>query len=69
MSGLDTTNKFGDKREVNAVDRMKKIFGTDDVTKVGELGDVNDMLGGVDAIIKMDGVEKTAQIKPYSITE
>jgi hypothetical protein len=69
MSGLDTTNKFGDKREVNAVDNLKKIFNTDEVLKVGELGDVNDMLGGVDAIIKIDGVEKTAQIKPFSRTE
>jgi superoxide dismutase, Fe-Mn family len=69
MSGLDTTNKFGDKREVNAVDNLKIIFNTQEVKKVGELGDVNDMIGGIDAIIQTNDGEKTAQIKPFSRTD
>jgi len=66
MSGLDKTNKFGDKREVDAVVGLKDIFKTDKVTKVGELGGVDDMIGGVDAIVELSGGSKTMQIKPYN---
>jgi len=69
MAGLDRTNTFGDKREVDAVDGMKKIFNTDKVFKVGELGGVEDMIGGVDAVIEMPEGKKTAQIKPYNRIE
>ena len=69
MSGLDTSNRFGDEREIKAVVNMKKIFGTNDVFKVGDLGNVEDMLGGVDATINKDGETKTAQIKPFSTYE
>ena len=69
MSGLDRTNSFGDKREVNAVEGMKKIFNTDQVFKVGELGGKEDMIGGVDAVIELPEGKKTAQIKPYSKME
>ncbi len=66
MSGLDTSNRFGDEREIKAVVNLKKIFGTNEVFKVGELGNTDDMLGGVDATITKDGETKTAQIKPFS---
>ena len=66
MSGLDKTNKFGDKREIDAVVGLKDIFKTDKVTKVGELGGVDDMIGGVDAIVELSGGTKTMQIKPYN---
>lgn len=66
MAGLDRTNTFGDIREVNAVEELKKIFNTDQVFKVGELGGKEDMIGGVDAIIKLPDGDKTAQIKPFS---
>jgi len=66
MAGLDKTNKFGDKREVDAVEDLKKIFKTDKVTKVGELGGVDDMIGGVDAIVELPEGKKTMQIKPYN---
>jgi len=69
MAGLDKTNKFGDKREVDAVKDLKDIFKTDKVTKVGELGGVDDMIGGVDATVELDGGLKTMQIKPFNDTK
>ena len=70
MAGLDKTNKFGDKREVDAVVNLKEIFKTQNVKKVGELGDVDDMIGGIDATVTIDEITKTLQIKPFNrITE
>lgn len=66
MSGLDKTNKFGDKREVDAVVNLKNIFKTDNVKKVGELGDVDDMIGGIDATVTVNEETKTMQIKPFN---
>ena len=66
MSGLDKTNKFGDKREVDAVAGLKEIFKTDKVKKVGELGDVDDMIGGIDAVVTLNEQTKTMQIKPFN---
>ena len=66
MSGLDKTNKFGDKREVDAVVGLKEIFKTDKVKKVGELGDVDDMIGGIDAVVTLNEQTKTMQIKPFN---
>jgi len=66
MSGLDRSNKFGDKREINAVINLKDIFGTKEVYKVGELGGVDDMLGGVDAYVVTPEGKKTMQIKPFN---
>jgi len=69
MAGLDKTNKFGDKREVDAVENLKTIFNTDKVTKVGELGGVDDMIGGVDAVVELPDGVKTMQIKPFNNTK
>ena len=69
MSGLDRSNKFGDKREINAVINLKSIFNTKKVYKVGELGGVDDMLGGIDAYVETPEGNKTMQIKPFSKTE
>ena len=66
MTGLDKTNKFGDKREVDAVVSLKKIFNTNDVKKVGELGDVDDMIKGIDALVMLPEGTKTIQIKPFN---
>ena len=66
MSGLDKTNKFGDKREVDAVVSLKKIFNTSDVKKVGELGDVDDIIKGIDAVVTLPEGTKTIQIKPFN---
>lgn len=69
MSGLDKTNKFGDKREIDAVENLKNIFKTDKVHKVGELGGVDDMIGGIDATVELPEGKKTMQIKPFNNTK
>jgi len=64
---LDTvsqTHSFGEKNEDFAIEKLKKIFGNDNVTKVGELGSKKDMGDGVDAEINYSGKLFTAQIKP-----
>lgn len=66
MASLDKSNKFGDERELKAVVNMKDIFNTKKVFKVGELGGKDDMIGGVDATVDIDGQTKTIQIKPFN---
>lgn len=66
---VDTTNKLGDEREINAVINLKKIFNTNNVYKVGELGGIDDMLGGIDAYVDIDDKKKTIQIKPFTKRE
>lgn len=66
MASLDKSNKFGDERELKAVINMKDIFKTKKVFKVGELGGKDDMLGGIDATVEIDGQTKTIQIKPFN---
>jgi hypothetical protein len=66
LSILGGTNKAGDIREDKVVNRLKKEFGNENVKKIGELGGKSDMLQGVDCIINVDGINNTAQIKPYS---
>jgi Fe-Mn family superoxide dismutase len=69
MASLDKTNKFGDEREIKAVVNMKDIFNTKKVFKVGELGGKDDMIGGIDATVEINGETKTIQIKPFNNTE
>ena len=66
MASLEKSNKFGDEREVDAVESLKKIFNVDNVTKTGELGGVDDMLAGIDAIVELPEGKKTIQIKPFN---
>jgi Fe-Mn family superoxide dismutase len=66
MASLDRSNKFGDERELKAVVNMKDIFNTKKVFKVGELGGKDDMIGGIDATVEIDGQNKTIQIKPFN---
>jgi Fe-Mn family superoxide dismutase len=66
MASLDKSNKFGDERELKAVVNMKDIFNTKKVFKVGELGGKDDMIGGIDATVEIDGQTKTIQIKPFN---
>jgi hypothetical protein len=66
MSSLDKSNRFGDTREIKSVADMKKIFNTEKVFKVGELGGADDMLGGIDATVEDNGKIKTIQIKPFN---
>ena len=69
MASLDKTNKFGDEREIKAVINMKDIFNTKKVFKVGELGGKDDMIGGIDATVELDGQTSTIQVKPFNNTE
>jgi hypothetical protein len=69
MSILNQTNKWGDAREDLVVKKLKPLFGDKNVTKVGQLGSREDMIGGIDCEIKIDGVTKTAQIKPFTYTK
>lgn len=62
---VSITHNLGEKRESSVTDKLKSLFGDDNVEKVGELGSEQDMLKGVDAIIKKDENSYTAQIKPY----
>jgi Fe-Mn family superoxide dismutase len=69
MSILNQTNKWGDAREDLVVKKLKPMFGEKNVTKVGQLGSREDMIGGIDCEINIDGVKNTAQIKPFTYTK
>jgi hypothetical protein len=66
MMVLGQTHDWGQKREDTTVEILKKQFGEDNVNAVGKLGSSEDMIGGIDCEIIVDGVTKTAQIKPFS---
>jgi hypothetical protein len=66
MMVLGQTHAWGQKREDTTVDILKKQFGEDNVKSVGKLGSSEDMIGGIDCEIIVDGVTKTAQIKPFN---
>jgi hypothetical protein len=63
---LKDTDARGEKREDETIIDLRKIFNTDNVSKIGGLGNEEDMISGVDAIIEKDGKRLTAQIKPFS---
>lgn len=69
MSGLGLTHGIGSRTENHVVDLLKKKFGEGNVEQIGELGNKEDMISGVDCKVTIDGVTKTAQIKPYSDTK
>lgn len=69
LKKLIETNQKGDLREDVTIIELKKIFKTDKVRKVGGLGNEQDMVSGVDAIVEIDGIEKTIQIKPFVTTK
>jgi hypothetical protein len=66
MMVLGKTHAWGQKREDSVVEVLKKQFGDDNVTAVGKLGSSEDMIGGVDCEINIDGELKTGQIKPFT---
>jgi hypothetical protein len=66
MSVMGVTSDKGNKTEDAVVEKLKKQFGDENVTRIGELGNKEDMMTGVDVKIMVDGVEKTAQVKPFS---
>ena len=63
MSILNQTNKWGDERENLVVKKLKPIFGDKNVKKVGMLGGREDMIGGIDCEIIIDGVINTPMWK------
>jgi Fe-Mn family superoxide dismutase len=66
ISTLGVTNKFGNKVEDQTIVMLKQMFGDQNVKKIARLGSSEDMLGGVDAEVMIDGKKHTVQIKPYS---
>jgi hypothetical protein len=66
MMVLGQTHTWGQKREDNTTTILKKQFGDDNVTQVGKLGGSDDMIGGIDCEININGETKTAQIKPFT---
>jgi Fe-Mn family superoxide dismutase len=66
MSVMGVTSNKGNKTEDVVVEKLKKQFGDENVTRIGELGNKEDMMTGVDVKIMIDGKEYTAQVKPFS---
>jgi Fe-Mn family superoxide dismutase len=66
MSVMGASSKKGNQTEDAVVEKLKKQFGDDNVSRIGELGSKEDMLNGVDVKITIDGKEHTAQVKPFS---
>jgi hypothetical protein len=56
---------LGEKRENSVTDKLKKLFGDDNVEKIGELGNEKDMFKGVDVLIRKDDKEYSGQVKPF----
>lgn len=69
MMVLGQTHAWGQKREDSVVEILKKEFGNENVNSVGKLGSSEDMIGGVDCEIMLNGELKTAQIKPFTHTK
>lgn len=66
MMVLGQTHAWGQKREDLTIEILKRQFGNDNVKAVGKLGSSEDMIGGIDCEIIVDGELKTAQIKPFT---
>jgi hypothetical protein len=66
MMVLNQTHSWGQKREDTTIEILKKQFSSNNIKPVGKLGSSEDMIGGVDCKITVDGVLKTAQIKPFT---
>ena len=66
MKVLTQTNSWGQSREDKTIEILKKQFGDDNVNAIGKLGSKEDMIGGIDCEVIVDGVKKTAQIKPFT---
>lgn len=66
ISTLSKTNMFGEKTENQSIGLLKNKFGDNNVVKIGKLGSSQDMLGGVDAEITVNGKIHSAQIKPFT---
>jgi len=65
MLTLGSTHTMGGETEDYAVGVLNKEFGDENVIQIGELGNKEDMIQGIDCKVKIDGETKTCQIKPY----
>jgi len=66
MNKLIQTDSWGQKREDETIEILKKKFGEKNVIPIGKLGSKSDMIGGIDCIIIKDDKKITIQIKPFS---
>ena len=66
MATLGISHDIGSKTEDYAVVLLKKKFGDDNVEQIGELGNKEDMIGGIDCKVTVDSKTNTVQIKPFS---
>jgi Fe-Mn family superoxide dismutase len=66
MKILTQTDSWGQKREDVTALILKKKFGEDNVKSVGKLGSREDMIGGIDCEIVVNGTKHTSQIKPFT---
>lgn len=66
MMVLGQTHAWGQKREDTTIEILKKQFGDKNVKAVGKLGSSEDMIGGIDCELNVNGKPKTAQIKPFT---
>jgi hypothetical protein len=66
MKVLEEKNKVGDKREKITAAILRRHFGKRvRVEELGELGNKQDALLGIDLVVHLDGERKTAQVKPF----
>ena len=66
MKVLEEKDKVGDKREKITAAILRRHFGKRiKIDELGKLGNKQDALSGIDLVLHLDGVKKTAQVKPF----
>jgi hypothetical protein len=68
MTTLGSTHTMGGETEDYTVGVLNKEFGDENVIQIGELGNKEDMIQGIDCKVIVNGETKTCQIKPYANT-
>ena len=66
MKVLTQTDAWGQSREDKTIEILKKKFGKDNVIAIGKLGGKEDMIGGIDCEVIINGRKLSSQIKPFS---
>jgi Fe-Mn family superoxide dismutase len=64
ITALSETTKKGDSIENLVVNSLIKRFGENNVSKISGYGNSDDMRGGIDVQVKLNGLVANAQIKP-----
>ena len=65
LSTVESTGKVGDANEDYVVKTLGEKLGEKNVKRIGQLGNLDDTLGGVDCEVIYNGKKYTAQIKPF----